>query len=321
MRNVAILILTVAMVASAPVRTKAIEYHVAKNGDDTNRGTTESPFLTIQKAADVAQPGDVVTVHEGVYRERVDPPRGGESDSEQITYQAAEDEEVVIKGSEIVTGWEKVQNDTWKVVVPNSRFGDFNPFTKVIQGEWYWTPADGFDRHQASVYLNEQWLTESPNLDPVLLNVGTKQLWFCAVNRNNTTIWAQFKGVDPNKELVEISVREAIFYPSQPGLNYITVRGFTIRQAATPWAGAMSVQVGLIGTHWSKGWTIENNIISHSMGTGITLGCYSLEPFGTPTPKVSREGWEYTLALAAEHGWSKETIGSHIVRNNQTRPW
>ncbi len=50
-----------------------------------------------------------------------------------------------------------------------------------------------------------------------------------------------------------------------------------MRHAATPWAGAMSEQVGLIGTHWSKGWIIEDNTISHSMNTGITLGCYDLE--------------------------------------------
>ena len=31
-------------------------------------------------AARLVQPGDVITVHEGVYRERVNPPRGGASD-------------------------------------------------------------------------------------------------------------------------------------------------------------------------------------------------------------------------------------------------
>ena len=31
-------------------------------------------------------------------------------------------------------------------------------------------------------------------------------------------------------------------------------------------------QVGLIGTHWSKGWIIEHNIISDSKCSGLTLG-------------------------------------------------
>ena len=36
----------------------AKDYHVAKTGNDSNTGTSESPFLTIQAAANVAQAGD-----------------------------------------------------------------------------------------------------------------------------------------------------------------------------------------------------------------------------------------------------------------------
>ena len=85
----------------------------------------------------LAQAGDVITVHEGVYRERISPPRGGESDQKRIVYQAAPGEKVVIKGSEVVKGWEKVQNDTWKASVPNSFFGDFNPYRDLIRGDWF----------------------------------------------------------------------------------------------------------------------------------------------------------------------------------------
>jgi hypothetical protein len=68
------------------------------------------------------------------------------------------------------------------------------------------------------------------------------------VAAENTRIRAQFKGVDPNRENIEINVRQSIFYPSEPGRNFITVRGFTMRHAATPWAGAMSEQIGLTNT-------------------------------------------------------------------------
>ena len=61
-------------------------------------------------------------------------------------------------------------------------------------------------------------------------------LWFAQVDASNTTIWAQFPRVNPNEQLVEINVRRTVFYPDQPGRNYITVRGFTMRHAATPWA-------------------------------------------------------------------------------------
>jgi len=112
----------------------ATEYHVALTGNDGNDGSTTKPLRTIQHAADLSHPGDIVTVHAGIYRERVNPPRGGMSDQNRITYQAAHGERVTITGAEPIKGWVKVQHDTWKVVIPNIFFGDFNPFASKVQG-------------------------------------------------------------------------------------------------------------------------------------------------------------------------------------------
>jgi len=46
-------------------------YYVAKTGSDSNPGTQSQPWLTIQKAANVAQAGDTVYVKEGTYNERI----------------------------------------------------------------------------------------------------------------------------------------------------------------------------------------------------------------------------------------------------------
>lgn len=471
---------TALSIALAACSVSATEYHVSKAGLDGNPGTKAEPFMTISAAAQVAQPGDTVTVHEGLYRERVNPPRGGASNARRIVYRAASGETVVIKGSEVVTGWRKVKNDVWKVTLPNRFFGDFNPYSDVIGGEWYSTPKDGYDRHTGAVYLNGTWLDEAASLEQVLalreravdrpadskdevlggkiarypgiaidgteedtlyqtcrydlkgyrlavpdgtyrvtlrfcephfdsqaericdvrlqgktvlrgfgifakvgkftahdetfdgidvtqgqlkidiinrtsmacisgiviengefsrrINCGGpgwmdyepdppasssddpfasgRPLWKAEVDEKNTTIWAQFRDVDPNKEMVEINVRQSNFYPDKPGRNYITVRGFVMRHAATPWSGAMSEQIGLIGTHWSKGWIIEDNTISHSMNTGITLGRYDLGRFGIAMPAVSAPGFVQSCELALEHGWSKEKIGSHTIRNS-----
>ena len=64
----------------------ATEIHVSPSGDDANPGTAGAMLETISAAANLAQPGDTVTVHAGTYRERIDPPRGGTSDANRIVY-------------------------------------------------------------------------------------------------------------------------------------------------------------------------------------------------------------------------------------------
>jgi alpha-N-arabinofuranosidase len=249
-----------------------MEYHVAKTGNDANDGSVENPLLTIQRAADLAQAGDTITVHEGIYREQVSPPRGGTSDDQRITYQAATGERVEIKGSEVITGWVHVQNDIWQVVLPNSFFGDFNPFSDILDGHWFVPDGDRI-YHTGSVYMDGVWRMEAASLNEVLnLSEDDEPLWFGQVDTDETTIWAQFPNANPNNETTEINVRQTVFFPEQTGMNYITVRGFILRDAATPWSPPTQKQMGVIGPHWSKGWIIEDNEISHSITVGVQLG-------------------------------------------------
>jgi alpha-N-arabinofuranosidase len=304
----------------------AAEFHVATSGRDSDPGTPAAPLRTIQRAAEVAQPGDVVTVHGGVYRERINPPRGGESDGKRIVYQAAAGEPVEIKGSEVVKNWVKVQDGVWKVTLPNSLFSGFNPYSDLIRGDWF--HGKGREHHTGAVYLNGDWLLEAAKLEEVLTpgtpsSADTKgsgasnQRWFAQAGQDDTTIWAQFPGVNPNEQLVEINVRRTVFYPDQPGRNFITVRGFTMRHAATPWAPPTAEQIGLIGTHWSKGWVIENNVISHSVCSGIALGKHG-DRFDNTSANTA-EGYVKTIERAQAHpiAWTKENIGHHVVRHNK----
>ncbi len=290
------------------------EYHVAVNGNDADDGSLSKPFKTISAAANAAMPGDVVTVHAGVYREQIAPPRGGNAENERITYQAAKGEKVEIKGSEITKGWKKEVNDTWVVKIPNSFFGKFNPFSDLIRGDWYWPPK-GSTFHTGAVYLNGDWLMEASKKEDVLKDADAKnQLWWATVDSATTTIWAQFKDADPNKETVEINVRQKVFYPEKPFTNFITVRGFSMQHAATNWAPPTAEQMGLIGTNWSKGWIIENNIIQYSKCVGIALGKHG-DAFDNKETE-SAEGYVGTINRALKFGWNKATIGGHLVRNN-----
>lgn len=288
-------------------------YHVSVKGKDTGDGSASKPFKTISAAAIVAMPGDVITVHAGIYREQLTPPRGGNSDQERIVYQAAPGEKVEIKGSEIIKGWKKLDNDTWMVKIPNAFFGKFNPYNDLIRGDWF---ADkGREHHTGCVYLNGDWLMEAARHEEVMKAVdAANPLWYGKTEADTTTIWAQFKAVDPNNESVEINVRQTIFYPDKPFINFITIRGFTLQQAATNWAPPTAEQMGLIGTHWSKGWIIEDNVIQYSKCVGIALGKYGDQWDNNNTE--SAEGYVGTINRALAFGWNKGTIGGHLVRNN-----
>ena len=89
-----------------------------------------------------------------------------------------------------------------------------------------------------------------------------------------------------------------------------------MRHAATPWAPPTAEQIGLVGTHWSKGWIIENNVISHSVCSGIALGKHGDEFDNTSADTA--EGYVKTIERAHAHAipWTKDNIGHHVVRDN-----
>jgi hypothetical protein len=304
----------------------AREFHVSAKALDSGEGSLAKPFRTVNAAAHVAQPGDVITVHEGTYRERITPPRGGESDAKRIVYQAAAGEKVFIKGSEVIRGWKPFQPGVWKVTIPNSFFGGYNPYKDLIWGDWF--TDKGRPHHTGEVYLNGKSLWETHLLERVLDpqpfegardREGSTWTWFCESDDKFTYIYANFHDKDPNRELVEINVRDSCFYPDQPGRNYITVRGFTLSQAATQWAAPTAEQIGLIGTHWSKGWIIENNVISDSKCSGITLGKDRATGHNVWVRNPAKDGathYNEVITCALATGWSRENIGGHIVRSN-----
>jgi len=305
----------------------AKEYHVSINGNDKNEGSSSKPFKTINFAAQVAMPGDVITVHAGTYREWINPVRGGESDAKRIVYRAAKGEKVEIKGSEVITDWKKEKEGVWKVTIPNSFFGDYNPYKDSIYGDWF----TSYNRihHTGEVFLNGKSLYEKETISKVFNPVpdakikdpdGSTYCWYTESDANNTTIWANFHQFDPNKELVEISLRRTCFYPEKPGINYIAIQGFHISQAATQWAAPTAEQVGMISTHWNKGWIIENNVISDSKCSGITLGKERGTGHNVWSANKSIDGSLHYIEVifrTLRNGWNRENTGSHIVRNNE----
>ena len=311
---------------AAPALLAAREYHVSVQGGDSNDGSAARPLRTISAAARTAQPGDVITVHAGTYRERITPPRGGTSEAQRIVYQAAAGERVEVKGSEVIRDWKQFQPGVWKAVVPNAFFGAYNPYKDVIHGDWF--TDKGRPHHTGEVYLNGRPLWETHLMENVLSpkpevgardREGSTWTWFAEVDGLNTYLYANFHDKDPNREMVEINVRDAVFYPDEPGRNYITVRGFRMMHAATQWAAPTAEQIGLIGTHMSKGWIIENNVISDSRCSCVSLGKDRATGHNVWNADPRKDGathYNEVILRALAGGWSKEKTGGHVVRGN-----
>lgn len=302
-----------------------MKYYVSAAVSQTGDGTQQRPFKTIQEAAQIAQPGDEVIVAPGIYREAVNPQHAGTEEA-RIVYRSQEPGAAVITGAEPVTEWEQVEGGVWKCVVQNSLFGDYNPFTTLVSGDWF---IASFIAHTGEVYLNDKAMYEVTSLEQVKKPVPymaswdpdfTVYTWFAEQDEGQdaTVIYANFQEFDPRNEKVEINVRRNCFYPEQEGIGYITLSGFTVTKAATQWAPPTAYQEGMIGPHWSKGWIIEDCDVSLSKCSGISLGKY-LQPEndnkwlkwkfkdGTQTERDC-------ICQAQREGWTKERIGSHIIR-------
>ncbi len=286
-------------------------------------GSKEMPYKCINDAAQAAKPGDEILVAPGVYREYVNPKNAGEENA-RITYRSVEPLKAVITGAEEIKTWEVYQDKVWVCRIDNGVFGSYNPYTTLVYGDWYFGAPDN---HTGAVYLNDRMLYETLTLEECIKGERyapswepefSIYKWYTKQEGNETVIYANFQGLNPNQEKVEINVRRNCFLPSETGKSYITVSGFHINKAATSWAPPAAYQDGMIGPHWSKGWIIEDCEISNSKCSGISLGKY-LDPendhyFTVKHVKSATQMERDAVCRGQYHGWSKETIGSHIVR-------
>ena len=302
---------------------EAMQIYVSQSVVRSGDGSRNHPFRSIQEAANIAMPGDVVIVAPGIYRESVHPVNSGTKDA-PITYCTTIPQGAIITGAEEIKGWETFKGNVYKVNIPNSIFGNYNPFTTLVSGDWYFgtNPV-----HTADVYLNGKSMYETFSLESVENPVkrenswdkeASTYVWFAAQENDDTVLFANFGGKDPNEENVEISVRRNCFMPLEDHIDYITVSGFALKQAATNWAPPTAYQDGLIGPHWSKGWIIEDCEISESKCAGISLGKYlqgqNENKWSRTLIKDGTQTQRDAVCEAVNDGWDKETIGSHIIR-------
>jgi hypothetical protein len=317
------------------VRTYVVNQKSAKASDD-NPGTKAAPLLTISAAADLAQPGDTVLVHEGIYREKVTPARGG-SASAPITYMAAESERVYIKGSEVFQPeWKHLEGNTYEGSLSAVEFGEVNPFHRTISisstdRSEEARPAEGDNLPET---LGQVFVNGSPYLRVMKLDVLKASPGTWMVNAKGDGILVNFTTLEesPVNNFIEVSVRSRIFSPYRRGLQHIHVKGFVMEHCANqggfPQNGALSVRSG-------RSWVIEGNVIRYAKTCGLDIGSEHWDgkriAEAVPTAKEDQR-----LMIGASHlvkncvvsdnglcgivGWSHQgtmIIGNVVERNNR----
>jgi hypothetical protein len=243
----------------------ASTYHVAQtlNASDTNPGSQALPFRTISKAAEIALPGDTVLVHRGLYREWVNPKNSG-TEKSPITYSAAEGEDVVVSGADVMTGWVKDIEDqpVYKVPWTHIFIVGQDKGGKPIEHH----PGDDF--HKLSGRAEEVFV-DGKIVEQVLTRAEMKPGTFCADTAGKWLYLWLADGGDPNPHAVEAATRDLIFginpWIRPKGVDYIHVKGFIFRYAAN---FAQRGAVWLFG----EGDVVEDCVVEWMSGSGIGIG-------------------------------------------------
>ncbi|NJM14869.1 MAG: hypothetical protein HC896_05365, partial [Bacteroidales bacterium] len=192
-------------------------YYVDQNNpvaSDNNQGTEEMPFKTISKAAETLMPGERVLIKEGVYREKVQPMRGGTSADKMIVYEAYQNNKVQVKGSIVLPasrftpgkGWlysdEEKYTDTqnkspvtvWQFTFKGEELMGYNPFAMMnILHDRSWldykqAKMEAHFKRRGTIFIDGQAIQQV--LDPVML--AGSDSGACWIEHNGLTLHVRF---------------------------------------------------------------------------------------------------------------------------------
>src|SRR4051812_7511520 len=185
---------------------------------DDNPGTKDKPLKTISAAATRVKAGDHVVIHGGEYRETVIIKASGTPEA-PIVFEAGPGEPPVIKGSEVVTGWQRVRPNVWKANLPPS------PAISPREDDpTHWVTSD-----VRQVFVRANPTSEALHLRPSALDAMRDGNYFCDNAKAEIYIWLP-ESADPNRLTIEASVRANWLYVT--GSNVI-VRNLQMRHSST----------------------------------------------------------------------------------------
>ena len=158
-------------------------YYVSVAGSDANDGLSiDHPFATIQKAASAMKPGSACLIRQGIYRETVRPVYNGIPGA-PLTFQAYNNENVVISGADPITGWSVHSGSIYKAPMPSS-IGKYQDQI-LVDGKMAWVArypnVDGTYQPEpegsiwcgSGVFSWKQWQSKAdPMAFPTLVCIG-----------------------------------------------------------------------------------------------------------------------------------------------------
>jgi hypothetical protein len=281
----------VAVVALVTPLLQAAQFFVDQknaSASNDNPGTAERPFLSINKAAELARAGDVVLVKPGVYREYVALRHSGKP-GEPIKFQADSPGSVVVMGSDLVTQWDPLANEDalystpWQCVFAidqvNGQPLEFHPPGHDLWGRAEQAFVDGKPL-KPCLSLDELRKARAEHVSAVKAgkpstvlqtprpNLGEPFVGMYAADTRQAHrfyVWLA-DGGDPRQHKVELSTRDLVIgtneFAFREGTEYVEVRGFIFRH------GASFAQRPAVWLHGRKN-LLENCVIESMAGAGV----------------------------------------------------
>lgn len=222
------------------------------SASDNNPGTAEKPLKTISAATAKVRAGDHVIVHGGNYREVVIITASGTAQA-PIVIKAAPGETPVIKGSDIITNWEREDGSIWKAAL-----GRFPPRGASTEDSAFFNTND-----VRQVFTRDGALLDAHRLQRVTARKAMKEdTFFCDPTAAMLYVWLP-DSASPVEHPPEAAVRGG--WLSIVG-RHVVVRGIQMRQSSTT-----SISNAPACTVLGRDNTLEDCLISWGDFLGVSL--------------------------------------------------
>lgn len=318
---------------------KYVVDQAAPDASDTNPGTEDRPFKTVQRAADVARPGDIIHVMAGKYDERIKVKAGG-TEGKPVAFVARPRRSVTIGGFDLdadyvrVEGFEITADEPATAVQLRASHCEvldnyIHGMMAAVSGTVGKPSADGNTRDYSAVAHNrvaynkvyhceygfilggDDWLVENNEVNRLFM--------YIAGNRNDDCDYSRFfgKGCVQRYNYYHGSTRDETKTAHVDCLQTFTVNGeiamdllfeyntcFDFHQMcmveSTPHLGSV------------RNWTFRHNIVSPNAPT--LRGGWG--PDIIQTPDVTIENCTISTVAWAAIGLRGKESTSGLIRNN-----